>query len=164
MTKRWSIMIAAGVLGVVAGVQGQAADETTADPPGETTAPAFAIGGEGTGFLPREIRRLHGLHAAGGTALQAIVLANLRTNERHDTTFTVRGGQCYQAIAAGMPSARELDLYVFDPFGQQRARDQGHDATPHTRFCPSVAGQWRVQLHMFNGYGRLALQVFLLPR
>ena len=118
MTKRWSMMFVAATLGIVAGVQGQEASASASeDTPSTTaTAPTIPVGGEGTGFLPREIRRLYGLHAAGATPVQPIVQANLSTNDRHDTTFTVRGGQCYRAIAAGMPSARELDLYIFDPF------------------------------------------------
>ncbi len=164
MTTRWSIMILAMSLGVTAAAHGQGESSTTIEAPPEAAAPEIAVGGEGTGFLPREIRRLHGLHAARGVPVDAVSMVSLQTNQRHDATFEVRGGQCYQAIAAGMPSARELDLYVFDPFGQQRARDAGHDATPHARFCPTVAGRWRVQLHMFNGYGRLALQVFQIPR
>jgi hypothetical protein len=88
---------------------------------------------------------------------------SLRTNERIDLEVSVEGGQCYVALAVGVPSVRELDLYVLDPFGQQRARDGTRDAAPVARFCPTVSGTWKVQLHLFNGYGRVAAQTLRLP-
>jgi len=146
-------------------VQGQEAEPPTeeANTAGGSGTPTIAIGGEGRGFLSREIRRLHGSHAVGAVAIVPMAQTELQTNARHDLRFSVRGGECYVAVAAALPSARELDLYVFDPFGQQRARDATQDASPFARFCPSVAGEWRAQLHMFNGYGRVAAQVFRLP-
>jgi len=63
-----------------------------------------------------------------------------------------------------MPSVRELNLRVLDPYGNERARDSEGDAFPSVRFCPAVGGRWKLQVRMFNGYGRYALQVFSGPR
>ena len=163
--KRWLGIFLFLSASVSFSVQGQGTAPPADAPPAAETegSTTIAIGGEGRGFLGREVRRLHATHASGAVAIVPMTQSNLQTNARYDVRFPVRGGTCYVAIAAALPSAREVDLYVFDPFGQQRGRDTTQDAAPFARFCPSVAGEWRVQLHMFNGYGRVAAQVFRLP-
>jgi len=120
----------------------------------------FRVGGAGTGYIPNRIRARHREAGEGRLAVADPVTGTLRTSEQHEVVVPVEGRHCYVALAAGVPSVRDLDLRVVDAYGHERATDETHDATPAVRFCPSVAGRWKVQVRMFNGYGRYGVQVF----
>ncbi len=62
----------------------------------------------------------------------------------------------------GLPSVRELVLQVVDQFGNERAQSQSAREA-HVRFCPSIPGEWRVNVKVELGYGETALQVFADP-
>jgi len=135
----------------------QVSPEVSGGASGQTAPP---LGGDSNGYLANTLRRLAGTQGlSGAVPASPFEEHDLQTNERADLNVQVEGGVCYVAVAAGMPSVRELDLYVIDPFGQQRARDSTQDASPSARFCPLVSGTWKIQIHLFNGYGRVAAQV-----
>lgn len=127
---------------------------------GEAAATRHRIGGAGDGFLPGRIRARHQAAGEGRPPVTDLLSGRLSTSEARDVEVPVEGGRCYVALAAGVPSVRELDLRVLDNFGNERARDETRDAFPSVRFCPSISGRWQVQVRMYNGYGAYALQIF----
>lgn len=123
----------------------------------------YRVGGTGSGFVAERIRARHRAVGEGRQPVTDLVTGRLRTSEEHRIPLEVEGGRCYVVIAAGMPSVRELNLRVLDPYGNERARDETRDAFPSVRFCPSVAGRWTVEIDMFNGYGQWGAQAFAGP-
>jgi hypothetical protein len=124
-------------------------------------ASRFRVGGSGSGFVAARLRERHRAVGRGGSPVTDLLAGTLRTGDERSIALPVVGGGCYVALAAGMPSVRELDLRVRDPFGNERARDEARDAFPATgRFCASVSGRWTIEVRMFNGYGQYGLQVF----
>jgi len=136
--------------------------ERSAEPVAQ--APRFRVGGSGTDFIANSVRGRHRAAGEGRPAVTDLVVTSLRTNESREVRVPVEGGHCYVVLAAGTPSVRDLDLRILDPYGNERARDHSHDALPHARVCASVGGSWRVQVRMFNGYGRVGVQAFGSPR
>jgi hypothetical protein len=123
----------------------------------------FRVGGAGTDFLAERIRARHREVGQGRTPVVDVVLAQLGTGESRRFEVDVEGGLCYVALAAAVPSARELDLRVLDDHGNERGHDSTTDAFPSVRFCPSVSTRYTVEVRMFAGYGRFAAQVFSGP-
>ena len=145
--------IAWQVLGSVAG--GRDTRERTEQ------ASRFRVGGTGSGFVNSRVRERHRAAGRGRAAVTDLVTGTLRTGGARTLPIEVEGGKCYLAIAAGVPSVRELDLRVVDPYGNERAHDSTRDAFPVTgSFCPNVSGRWTVEVRMFNGYGPYGVQVF----
>lgn len=143
-------------------VLGAASRSGTGSP---ASAPArFRVGGTGSGFLPNGVRRRHGAAGEGRAAVVDLDVATLATSGAREVSFPVQAGRCYVAIAAGMPSVRDLDLALLDHFGHSRGEDTSTDAFPAVRSCATVTGTWRVRITMHVGYGRHAVQVFGGPR
>lgn len=127
--------------------------------PATPPTPAYPIGG-GPGFVGDHLRALYATHGNGALPMIAVANTTLGAGERREITFPVHAGVCYVILAAGMPSVRELDLSVLDPYGNERARDTTHDAFPFVRVCPEVDGEYRILVGMYLGYGPYGLQVF----
>ncbi len=126
----------------------------------DARAARFRVGGAGSGFLPERVRARHRVVGDGKQPVTDLLAGSLRTSDSHRIPLEVEGGRCYVVIAAGVPSVRELDLRVLDPYGNERATDGTRDAFPAASFCPSVSGRWTVEVRMFNGYGQWAAQAF----
>ena len=124
-------------------------------------ASRFRVGGTGSGFVNARVRERHRAAGRGRAPVTDLLGGTLRTGDERRIAVEVEGGKCYLAIAAGVPSVRELDLRVVDPYGNERARDSSRDAFPVTgSFCPNVSGRWTVEVRMFNGYGQYGVQIF----
>lgn len=161
-THRLVLRVARGHGTVVWQLLGSA---TTPNSPTGTRTPVAraAVGGAGTDFIATRIRSRH--HDAGerGVAVEDVVRGELTTSLSRDFEVTAEAGRCYIVLAAGVPSVRELDLKVFDSLGNELARDGERDAFPRARFCPTIAGRFRVNVRMFQGYGPYGVQVFEVP-
>ncbi|MFW5921257.1 MAG: hypothetical protein ACOCUS_05400, partial [Polyangiales bacterium] len=120
----------------------------------------YRVGGSGSGFLASKIRERHGEAGEGHRPATDLRTGRLQTGKKARFEVSVEGGKCYVVLAAGVPSVRELNLRVLDSFGNEVASDSTRDAFPAARACPSVGGRWTVELDMFNGYGKYAVQVF----
>ena len=132
-------------------------------PRGTATAalPALhRVGGGDDDFIARRIRSVHGRLGNGATPVTNVHRGELGTGEQSEVPLAVVGGLCYLVVAAGVPSVRELDLYLLDSFGTERARDDSQDAQPDLRFCPATSGRMTMRVRMFHGYGRYGLQAF----
>ena len=123
-------------------------------------APAHRVGGDGHGYLAKRLRARHGQVGEGKRPVTGVIAGTLRTGERKRIPLTVEGGKCYVVLAVGVPSVRELDLRLVDAFGKERDKDRTRDAFPAVRACPAVGGTWHLDVHMFHGYGRYAVQAF----
>jgi hypothetical protein len=94
-------------------------------------------------------------------AASPVVRTDLRTGQMEEHAFEVEGAGCYAIVVAGVPSVRELRVEVKNALGL--VEEQGRGASPvAVRFCPQVAGRYRVTVRVFNGYGRVALQLVAL--
>jgi hypothetical protein len=123
----------------------------------------FAVGGESNDQLSKRIRDAHAALPNDATPAMSFAAGTLATAQRAEATFEVQPGTCYDAMAAGMPSLRSLDLEIVDQRDNVIAevRDQGSFALAHA--CASIPGTWRVRARAFKGYGRYGLQVFGSP-
>lgn len=128
---------------------------------GRAPAATYRVGGTGSTYTSRQVRSAHGEHAGGFQPLTDFIEGTLRTGNTAEHRFRVTGGQCYVVLAAAVPSARDLDIEVRDPYGNERGADRGATATPHVRVCPRVAGSYVARVHMFQGYGAYGLQIFV---
>jgi hypothetical protein len=127
---------------------------------GKARSKEHRVGGSGSGFVASRIRGRHREVGKGAKPVTGLFEGDLQTNEKKRFSVELQGGHCYVAIAAGVPSVRELDLRLLDPFGNEAGTDASKDAFPAARVCPHVAGRYEVELRMFNGYGRVGVQVF----
>ena len=133
------------------------------DRPGSPTARRtrrYRIGGAGSGFLPERLRARHREAGEGLPAVGEVLAGQLRSGQHQDFPIEVRGGECFVAIAAGVPSVRRLNLQLLDAFGNERAANRTTNAFPSARICPSVGGRWTVRASMASGYGRFSIQFF----
>lgn len=123
----------------------------------------FPIGGDANNAVSKRVRDAHATLAAGTTAAMAFATGTLATAQRAEASFAVQPGTCYDAVAAGTPSLRSLDIEIVDQRDSviAEARDQGTTAT--TRACASIPGTWRVRARAFKGYGEYGVQVFASP-
>ncbi len=121
--------------------------------------PRPPVGGTGTSFVARALRERHGQVGEGMVTLAPVETGNLQRSETKRFEFRATAGQCYRAIAVGMPSIRALRVRILDRFGSERA-DSGEEPRPSARFCPTTGGTYRAELKAENGYGGFALQLF----
>lgn len=128
---------------------------------GAAPAVTYRVGGEATNYPSRQIRSAHGEHAGGFAPLTDFIEGTLTSGNTAEHRFRVTGGQCYVVVAAAVPSARDLDLEVRDPFGNERGADRGPGAAPHVRVCPRVAGSYVARVRMSQGYGAYGVQIFV---
>ncbi len=135
---------------------------TSSATPHQSSA-TFPIGGAGTDFVATRIRARHQAVGERGRPVNDLVSGELTTSLARDLEVDAQAGHCYVALGAGVPSVRELDLKVFDGLGNEIARDGERDAFPRVRFCPTLAGRFRVNVRMFQGYGPYGVQVFEVP-
>ncbi len=125
---------------------------------------SYRVGGQGSSYVAGRIRQAHDRYGEGRRPITDLLGGRLAVGERSEHRFRVTGGQCYVVVAAAVPSARDLDLEIRDPYGNRRAADEGEGATPHAKVCPDVAGSYSVRVYMFQGYGDYGVQVFVGPR
>jgi hypothetical protein len=123
----------------------------------------YRVGGAGSSYVAGRVRQVHARHGEGRRPITDLLTGRLSAGERAEHRFRVTGGQCYVVVAAAVPSARDLDLEIRDPYGNRRAADEGAGATPHAKVCPDVAGSYVARVYMFQGYGNYGVQVFVGP-
>lgn len=111
-------------------------------------------------FLGNRMREISGRYASGRAAVSPLMRGNLSTSQTQDFSVPLSAGRCYTVIGVGEPSVSDLDMFLFDGNGTQVAQDQATDNFPIVQTCPSVPGNFRVQVKMYSGYGAFGLQVF----
>ncbi len=126
-------------------------------------AAQYRVGGAGSSYVAGRVRQTHDRHGEGRRPITDLMTGRLTAGEHAEHRFRVTGGQCYVVIAGAVPSARDVDLEIRDPYGNRRAGDEGDGATPHARVCPNVGGSYVARVYMFQGYGDYGVQVFVGP-
>jgi hypothetical protein len=128
--------------------------------------PAFesrwTIGGSGEALPAKRIRQLH-KELAAQAPVTPFDHGELKTTEVHETAFEAASGQCYVAVAVGMPSLRALELQILDQRGNEVARSEQQGNAVSARACADLRGPWTVRTRAFKGYGGFGVQVFSTP-
>ena len=116
------------------------------------------IGGTENDFVGSQIRA-----TAQPRASRAIVAAEravLGTNEARVVELPLTAGHCILAVAAGVPSATDVNLEIADPAGNRVAEDSAHRGVESVSFCPPYSGRYRLTVRMFAGHGLTGIQAF----
>jgi hypothetical protein len=128
----------------------------------EAPTGAERVGGNGSDFISNRIRQLHGQFGKGRAAITPVFRGNLSTG--NDQIFKVRlkAEHCYTIVSAGSPSVRNLDITLIDENGTELAKDKKTNNFPtvDTEPCLRAAGQYKIKVNMFSGFGQFGLQVF----
>jgi hypothetical protein len=114
----------------------------------------------GNDFLSNRMREISGRFASGRLPVSPLMRGSLQTSQTRDFSVGLQTGHCYTVVGVADPSVTDLDLFLFDQNGTQVAQDQATDNFPIVQACPSVPGNYRIQVKMYSGYGSFALQVF----
>lgn len=84
----------------------------------------------------------------------------LAPNGRDSRTFSFRKGVDYEITVTTKPELQELDvdLHIFNAQGREVISDTDPDRDCHLRWIPDADGEYRVEIHNLNQFGR-AVQV-----
>lgn len=135
--------------------------------PATTWASCYA-GFKPSGLLESDLRRLtrdcaerHGM-----SAVTPVAKANQSAKALADryTFFVPSAGYCYRVVAVGSAGVSDLDLLIRTPDGEQVAADITHDKypvlPPQGPLCFDIPGLYVLEVSVFEGSGRYAVQVW----
>jgi hypothetical protein len=139
-----------------------------ADEPGktmwETCYSSFTPAGDAEGDLARLVRDCG---TTGG--MRAITTVKIGTQSAQDPVdryaFQVSSSdKCYRIYAAGDSAVKDLDLLLRGPAGEPVVADVTHDAwpvlPPREPVCFTAPGLYMLEVSVYKGAGRYALQVW----
>jgi hypothetical protein len=120
------------------------------------------VGGNESDFIANRIRQLHAQFGKGRAALSPVHRGNLSTNSEQVFKVRLTAGHCYTIIAAGNPSAKDLEVTLLDGSGTELQKDKTRNNFPvlDTSPCPSFTGKYTVRVKMLKGFGQFGAQVF----
>lgn len=102
----------------------------------------------------------------GGMHPLSSVVADQTEHDHADryTFYVDKPGRCYRVYAASDHGIRDLDLLIRDSAGTPVAADLTHDAwpvlPPDEPLCIPRAGLYMLEVSVFQGRGRYAVQVW----
>lgn len=132
-------------------------------PPVAPTPPTTATG-QPTDVLARNMQVHAQQLAPGMLPATPIFRGTLQEGQTQDFQAVLQPGKCFKILGVGATTVRDLDLYLFDPNNVALQQDTETDAYPvlglESAICPQTAGQFRVQVKMYQGTGDFAVQVF----
>jgi hypothetical protein len=162
---QWALALRVAPAGEPEASSAPAANTASASPAPASSAPPAAvavvnlpIGGVEADFVGQQIRT-----AVANRSPRAIVAAErvtLATNEAHTVELPLTAAHCIVAVAAGVPSATDVNLEIADPAGNRVAEDTGHRGTESVQYCPPYSGRYRLTVRMFAGRGLTGIQAF----
>jgi hypothetical protein len=80
------------------------------------------------------------------------------------TFYVPEAGRCYRIYAVGDRGVTDLDMLLRGPDGQDVIADVTHDAhpilPPHGPICFDAPGLYLLEVSVFRGSGRYAVQVW----
>lgn len=80
------------------------------------------------------------------------------------TFYVPKAGTCYRVYATGDRNIHDLDLVIRDSAGQVLGGDLTHDAwpvvPPDAPLCVDQAGLYMLEVSVFQGSGRYAVQIW----
>jgi len=131
--------------------------------PGAVAQPAPATGD----VIAVTMQRRAQMVAAGMSPATPILRGTLSEGASQDFQAVMRAGKCFKIIGIGDIGVQDLDLKLFDPNGVQLQQDIATDNYPalgvESPICPSTAGAYRLQVHMYRGSGPFGVQVYETP-
>lgn len=121
-----------------------------------------------SGLLDNDLRRLtrdcaerHGMSAV--TPVAKAEQSAKAPADRY-TFFVPSAGYCYRVLAVGGSGVSDLDLLIRTPDGEQVAADVTHDKypvlPPQGPLCFDIPGLYVLEVSVFEGSGRYAVQVW----
>jgi hypothetical protein len=163
---QWALALRTAPAGEAQASSAPPANATSAAP---STAPSSSppplgvvanlpVGGVENDFVGQQIRT-----AMQNRSARAIVPAervSLATNEARTIDLPLTASHCIVAIAAGVPSATDVNLEIVDPAGNRVAEDSGHRGVESVSYCPPYSGRYRLTVRMFSGRGLTGIQAF----
>lgn len=102
----------------------------------------------------------------GMQAVTAVTTAEQNEKDPADryTFFVPSAGACYRVYAVADRNVQDLDVLLRGPDGQDVTGDMSHDAFPVTPpagpICFDTPGLYMLEVSVFRGAGRYALQVW----
>ncbi|MCK6536634.1 MAG: hypothetical protein L6Q84_26985 [Polyangiaceae bacterium] len=105
--------------------------------------------------------------ATGG--MQAVTAVHTAEQAEKDpadrfTFYVPASGACYRVYAVGDRNVQDLDVLLRGPDGEDVTGDVSHDAFPVTPpagpICFDVPGLYMLEVSVFRGAGRYALQIW----
>jgi hypothetical protein len=125
--------------------------------PMQPTAP----GGD---FITSQLQMRQQQFAAGMNPVMPVARGTLATSAKQNYSVPLQAGHCYKIIGVGGVGVTDLDLALFDPANTQADQDIATDNFPviglQRPLCPTVAGQYRLEVTMYTGQGEYGVQVF----
>src|SRR5262249_6294875 len=132
--------------------------------PWETCYSSFAPAGEAESDLARLVRDCG--TTGGMRAITTVKVGNQAARDPVDRyVFQVPAAdKCYRVYAVGDAAIKDLDLLLRGPSGNSMVADVTHDGwpvlPPREPVCFSEAGLYMLEVSVFKGAGRYALQVW----
>jgi hypothetical protein len=126
--------------------------------PPAAVAVNLPIGGVENDFVGQQIRTT--VQSRSPRAIVAAERVTLATNEARTVDLPLTASHCILAVAAGVPSATDLNLEITDPAGNRVAEDTGHRGVESVQYCPPYSGRYRLTVRMFAGRGLTGIQAF----
>ena len=144
---------------------------STATPQPEEIWASCSAGFKPTGQPKTDLDRL--TRACGPTggmrAITPVTIAHQREHDAADryTFYVPTAGACYRVFATGDRNVRDLDLLLHGPDGEDLSGDLTHDAypvlPPSGPLCFDTPGLYMLEVSVFRGAGRYALQIWGNP-
>ena len=124
----------------------------------------------GGDFIATLMQMRQAQFAAGMNAVLPIARGSLVTSGTQNYAVNMVSGHCYKIIGVGAPSVTDLDIKLYAPTnpggrpGAVADQDIATDNFPviglQRPLCPTVAGQYRLEVTMYAGTGEFGIQVF----
>lgn len=110
--------------------------------------------------LTARLLQLAGNFAPGSALVGQVRRGAASRGDSVNYAYTLVPGHCYTIVAAGSPSATDIDLYLFDPNRRRVTSDRDRNNFPHISHCAALPAAYRIEVKMYRGDGPFALGVF----
>jgi len=143
------------------GIPPQPGQEPGMQQPGIPPQPG--VGGD---YIQAQMQMRQQQFAQGMAAVLPLSRGTLQEHGTQSYAVQMTPGQCYKIIGVGGPGVIDLDLKLYDPSNQVIDEDVATDNYPviglrqDHPLCPQTAGQYRLEVVMYQGQGDFGVQVF----
>ena len=118
----------------------------------------------GGDFITTQLQMRQQQFAAGMNPVMPMARGTLATSATQNYSVPLQTGHCYKIIGVGGVGVTDLDLKLYDPTNNQVDADVATDNFPviglQRPLCPTVPGQYRLEVVMYAGMGEYGVQVF----
>lgn len=83
-------------------------------------------------------------------------------DEKVDWTVQLDAQHCYLLSGQGDENVQKLSLYAFDPIDKRIDSRRADTNTSLLKVCPEMAGPWRIQGKVAEGYGHFGMGVYAI--